>query len=125
MSVPRRGPLQDQEVRGLSTAGEWCEKSPLRSQATHVCRIGYNENRLENTGHHTEDEKGVLLEQNVYLKLQRLHFEHGYKRLSSSRFKYWPTMGRKVSELEAHELLILLRGGDPSGVVTAPVWRKV
>jgi transposase len=47
------------------------------------------------------------------------------KRLSSSRFKYWPTMGRKVSELEAHELLILLRGGDPSGVVTAPVWRKV
>ena len=47
------------------------------------------------------------------------------KRLSSSKFKYWPSNGTKVSELEAHELLILLRGGDPAGVVTAPVWRKV
>mgnify|MGYP003564957972 FL=1 len=47
------------------------------------------------------------------------------KRLSSSKYKHWPSIGEKVSELEAHELLILLRGGDPASVVTAPVWRKV
>jgi len=47
------------------------------------------------------------------------------KRLSASKFKYWPSGSEKLSELEAHELLILLRGGDPVGIVTAPVWRSV
>jgi transposase len=41
------------------------------------------------------------------------------KRLSTGR-------GDEIlNAVEAHELVILLRGGDPSGLVTAPVWRKV
>ena len=47
------------------------------------------------------------------------------KRLSKGRFKHWPSGNELLSELEAHELLILLRGGDPSEVVTAAVWRDV
>ena len=47
------------------------------------------------------------------------------KRLSQNRFRYWPGGEEKLSELEAHELLILLRGGNPSEVATVPVWRKV
>ncbi len=49
------------------------------------------------------------------------------KRLSASKFKHWPggDDDETLSELAAHELSILLRGGNPNDVVTAPVWRKV
>jgi len=47
------------------------------------------------------------------------------KRLSNGKFKHWPGGEEMLSELEAHELLILLRGGNPNEVVTAPIWRKV
>lgn len=49
------------------------------------------------------------------------------KRLSAGKFKHWPgaVYGEGLSELAAHELSILLRGGNPSDVATAPVWRKV
>ncbi len=47
------------------------------------------------------------------------------KRLSKGKFKHWPGGYEGLSELEAHELLILLRGGNPNEVNTAPVWRKL
>ena len=49
------------------------------------------------------------------------------KRLSVGKFKHWPDGGddETLSKLAAHELSILLRGGNPDEVVTAPVWRKV
>ena len=48
------------------------------------------------------------------------------KRLSAGKFN-WPCGGydETLSELAAHELSILLRGGNPDDVITAPVWRKV
>ena len=48
------------------------------------------------------------------------------KRLSSGRFRYWPS-GEESSarELEAHEVGVLLAGGDPAGARGSPVWRKV
>jgi transposase len=49
-----------------------------------------------------------------------------YKRLSSGRFRWWPSRpGETVSALEAHELLVLLRAGDPSATGAAPAWRPV
>ena len=47
------------------------------------------------------------------------------KRLSAGKFKHWPSGEEKLKGLEAHELLILLRGGDPQRIATAPIWRKV
>jgi len=49
------------------------------------------------------------------------------KRLSTGRFRWWPqsTADTKTQSLEAHELQVLICGGDPSGVQTAPVWRRV
>lgn len=47
-----------------------------------------------------------------------------HKRLSSGRFCYWPE-GEAVSALQAHELHVLLYGGDPSRTQAAPVWRRV
>ena len=46
------------------------------------------------------------------------------KRLSKGRFHHWPEGGRHQS-LEAHELGVLLSGGDPSAAKGAPQWRQV
>jgi transposase len=48
------------------------------------------------------------------------------KRLSRGRFGWWPSdSDASVTGLEAHELAVLLRGGDPAGAKGAPVWRRV
>lgn len=50
-----------------------------------------------------------------------------YKRLSQGRFRWWPsaTDEGQATELAAHELHVLLFGGDPGGTRGAPVWRRV
>lgn len=45
------------------------------------------------------------------------------KRLSKGRFRFWPT-GDGGCALEAHQVQMLLAGGDPSAP-GAPVWRSV
>lgn len=47
------------------------------------------------------------------------------KRLSQGKFQHWPE-GREVQrELLAHELAVLLAGGDPERTHAAPQWRRV
>jgi len=51
-----------------------------------------------------------------------------HKRLSSGRFRHWPSAedDRKAArKLEVHELQVLLWGGDPSQANAAPTWRKL
>jgi transposase len=49
-----------------------------------------------------------------------------HKRLSSGKFRWWPGAGaRGATPLEAHELHVLLRGGDPTATQAAPSWRRV
>ena len=48
------------------------------------------------------------------------------KRLSSGRFGFWPSDASAQSKaLDATELQVLLRGGDPTAIRTAPVWRPL
>jgi transposase len=47
-----------------------------------------------------------------------------HKRLSQGRFRHWPT-GQAGQTLVAHELAVLLAGGDWSAAAGAPVWRAV
>lgn len=49
------------------------------------------------------------------------------KRLSTGRFRFWPAGGGDgAHSLEAHQLQLLLSGGDPSAASTAPPpWRRV
>ena len=48
------------------------------------------------------------------------------KRLSSGRFRHWPAGdGSPLNALEAHELSVLLRGGDPTAAKGAPHWRSL
>ena len=104
----------------------WCDKSLPRFQAKHVCRIGCIENQTANNAHHKEDEKGALLEQNASLKLNRLHFEPGYKRLSEGKFKWWLEAGdNSLKQLAVHELQLLIWNGNPDFAQVAPPWRKI
>lgn len=50
-----------------------------------------------------------------------------YKRLSSGKFRWWPggSAGQPTAGLEAHELAVLLRAGDPTATRAAPVWRPI
>lgn len=48
------------------------------------------------------------------------------KRLSESRFRHWPaSTGAVQRELLAHELAVLLAGGDPGRTQAAPQWRPL
>lgn len=48
------------------------------------------------------------------------------KRLSTGRFRYWPgRTGQVKHELLAHELAVLLAGGDPEHTAAAPQWRRL
>jgi transposase len=48
------------------------------------------------------------------------------KRLSEGRFRYWPDGTRAVHrELLAHQLQVLLAGGDADAASGAPMWRSV
>lgn len=48
------------------------------------------------------------------------------KRLSASKFRYWPGRSGEVKrELLAHELQVLLAGGNPDVAQGAPQWRPI
>lgn len=48
------------------------------------------------------------------------------KRLSAGRFRFWPTGATQQAQaLEAHELQLLLMGGDPAQAKAAPMWRRL
>jgi transposase len=48
------------------------------------------------------------------------------KRLSAGKFRHWPARdGAMQCELLAHELAVLLCGGDPGATRAAPQWRPL
>jgi transposase len=47
-------------------------------------------------------------------------------RLSTGRFRFWPTGDTPSLTLEAHQVQLLLAGGDPAAGDTAPPpWRRI
>jgi transposase len=49
-----------------------------------------------------------------------------HKRLSSGRFRFWPTGETPALTLEVHQVQLLLAGGDPAAGDTAPPpWRRI
>jgi hypothetical protein len=45
--------------------------------------------------------------------------------LSKGRFQWWPESDQATLILEAHQLQLLLAGGDPAAAKGAAVWRPV
>ena len=57
---------------------------------------------------------------------KHLHSRLRYKRLSQGRFRSWPSSSTQLSRfLQAHELQVLLSGGNPEAAGGAPTWRPV
>jgi transposase len=49
-----------------------------------------------------------------------------HKRLSSGRFRWWPTSRNAAAKtLAAHQLQVLLSAGNPEAAQAAPAWRPV
>jgi len=49
-----------------------------------------------------------------------------HKRLSTGRFRWWPTdRSAAAKTLEAHQLHVLLSAGNPDAAQAAPPWRRV
>ena len=49
-----------------------------------------------------------------------------YKRLSKGRFRFWPQGTDGGARLEAHQLQLLLAGGDPGATQSVPPpWRRL
>lgn len=50
-----------------------------------------------------------------------------HKRLSHGRFRFWPTVQNHgaAATLLAHELHVLMSGGDPAATAAAPQWRPL
>ena len=49
------------------------------------------------------------------------------KRLSSGKFRWWPTAtgDERTLHLAAHQLQVLLWSGNPAGAQVAPPWRQI
>lgn len=48
------------------------------------------------------------------------------KRLSTGRFRFWPTAATEVTQgLAAHQLQVLIMGGDPASAKVPPAWRPL
>jgi transposase len=49
-----------------------------------------------------------------------------HKRLSKGRFPFWPDSSTALTiRLEAHQLAVLLSGGDPTRARGMPPWRRL
>jgi transposase len=49
-----------------------------------------------------------------------------YKRLSRGKLRFWPTDANEpMTPVQAHQLQVLLRGGNPQAAVGAEQWRPV
>jgi transposase len=50
-----------------------------------------------------------------------------HKRLSSGRFRWWPSRADEAGarSLAAHEMQVLLSAGNPEATQAAPAWRPV
>jgi transposase len=48
-----------------------------------------------------------------------------HKRLSSGKFRWWPTGTMSAKQLAAHQLHVLLSAGNPEATQAASAWRPV
>lgn len=48
-----------------------------------------------------------------------------HKRMSVGRFRWWPSATGEATPMQAHELQVLICGGDPSTTKAAPPWRRI
>ncbi len=88
-----------------------------------MCREVLNQEPFSGTVYVFRNRRGTAIKLLVY---DGQGFWLCHKRLSEGRFRCWPVYGDQGAVvLEAHELQVLLFGGDPQAAKAAPFWRRV
>jgi transposase len=89
----------------------------------HQCRQELHEDPFSGTIFVFRNRRGTGIKLLVY---DGQGFWLCYKRLSKSRFRWWPeSSDETISPLQAHELQVLIRGGNPSWTHAEPDWRPI
>lgn len=90
---------------------------------TRVCRETLSADPFSGTAYVFRNRRGTALKILVY---DGQGFWLCHKRLSRGKFGCWPAArGNVAAPVRAHELQVLLSGGDPTATRAAPVWRSV
>ncbi len=88
-----------------------------------VCREHLGSDPFNGTAYVFRNRRGTAVKILVY---DGQGFWLCHKRLSTARFRRWPVSGDgETATLQAHELSVLLFGGDWMASGGAPVWRSV
>ncbi len=88
-----------------------------------VCREALAADPFSGTAYVFRNRRGTAVKILIY---DSQGFWLCHKRLSTGRFRWWPShAGAPAACLQAHELQVLLFGGDPDATQAAPVWRAV
>ena len=88
-----------------------------------VCRERLAANPFSGTAYVFRNRRGTAIKVLVY---DGQGFWLCHKRLSKGRFRCWPAgRGNTATAVRAHELQVLLVGGDPARTLAPPEWRSV
>lgn len=88
-----------------------------------ICKASLASDPFSGTAYVFRNRRGTAIKILVY---DGQGFWLCHKRLSSGKFSHWPaSAGGAATPLEAHELSVLLFGGDWAASRGAPVWRPV
>jgi transposase len=88
-----------------------------------ICRQALEENPMDGAVFVFRNRRATSLK---LLSYDGQGFWLAQKRLSAGRFKHWPNDPTQAARnLESSQLQVLLRGGDPDSVRTAPCWRPL
>lgn len=88
-----------------------------------ICRTALSSNPLLGTVFVFRNRRGTAIK---ILAYDGQGFWLCQKRLSSGKFRHWPGQrGEVKKELLAHELQVLLAGGNPDAAQGAPLWRPL
>ena len=91
----------------------------------HVCKQALQQDPFSGCVFVFRNRRGTALKVLVY---DGQGFWLCHKRLSSGRFRWWPSradVGDAGAKLAAHQLQVLLSAGNPTGTQAAPEWRPV
>jgi len=87
-----------------------------------LCRTALNSDPFSGTVFVFRSRRGTSIKLLVY---DGQGYWLAQKRLSSGRFRSWPSAEAAATSLQAHELQTLLFGGNPAVIEAVPIWRSV
>ncbi len=88
-----------------------------------ICRVQLNQDPFQGTVFVFRNRRSTAIK---ILSYDGQGFWMCQKRLSKGRFPYWPGSATDINcQMEAHQLTVLLSGGNPEAVEVAEPWRRI